>query len=219
MPEQSRIGRPYTPPPKSECKTVFDGPGFAIIDKPSGLLSVPGRGPQKAVCAASIASERLAADFTIHRLDMDTSGLMIFAKTKPVQSALSQAFEKRQVKKVYEALVEGHLTDDEGEIDLPIARHSLQRPLRHICPDGRPSVTRWKVVDRSLSTTRVHLFPLTGRSHQLRLHLTAIGNPILGDVFYGDPNSFKRLALHALSLEFVDPISRKSNKFNSDCPF
>jgi len=213
------IGSPYDPPAKEELRTIYNGEGFVVVDKPSGLLSVPGRGPEKAICAASIASERLAANFTVHRLDMDTSGLMLFAKTKAVQSALSKAFENRQVKKVYEALVDGEVPQDEGEIDLPIAKHSLQRPLRHICEEGRPSVTRWKVIDRTRAQTRLHLFPLTGRSHQLRLHLRAIGHPISGDVFYGDPDSFNRLALHALSLEFTDPVSKNSNKFNSGCPF
>ena len=123
---------PYNPPPPEALKTVFEDDALIVADKPSGLLSVPGRGPEKAVCASALLSERHGEVLTVHRLDMDTSGLMIFARSKDVQRALSMAFEKRQVAKGYEALVSGALQPHQGTVDAAIAKFSLNRPLRHL---------------------------------------------------------------------------------------
>ena len=159
---------------------------FIIADKPSGLLSVPGIGPEKAVCANSVLSERHGPVLTVHRLDMDTSGLMVFARTKDAQRALSRQFELRAVDKTYEALVEGEMESEAGTIDAPIAKYSLKRPLRHLDPDGQTAITHWRVLERQPGQTRVWLKPETGRSHQLRVHCLAIGHPILGDPLYAE---------------------------------
>lgn len=210
---------PYRPPPPDQLKLIHETDGFVVIDKPSGLLSVPGRGPEKAVCAQSITADLYHADLIVHRLDMDTSGLMLIAKTKPAQRALSILFQKREVQKTYQALVQGLVEQDEGLIELPIASYSLQRPLRHIDPDGQPSRTRWQVLTREKNTTRLALTPETGRSHQLRLHLSAIGHPILGDAFYGDEQSAPRLCLHASELGFTLPNADHPQKFVSTPTF
>lgn len=208
--------KPYVPPPPESLKTVFSDEWMVICDKPSGLLSVPGRGPEKAICASSILSDRHGDVLIVHRLDMDTSGLMVFARTKAAQRALSMSFEKRHVKKQYEALVEGHPKQPRGTINAAIAKHSLERPLRHLDPDGREAITHWQVSERSDSHTRVLLRPETGRSHQLRLHMASMGHPILGDVFYGDENSHARLCLHAKSLVFAHPET--GERFEAECP-
>ena len=190
-----------------------------VCDKPSGLLSVPGRGPEKAVCAHSILTTRHGSVLTVHRLDMDTSGVMVFARTSDAQRTLSRAFEKREIGKTYEALIEGHPSAASGTVDAAIAKFSLSRPLRHLDPDGREAITHWRVLDRSASFSRVELTPETGRSHQLRLHMASLGHAILGDVFYGDPGSHARLCLHARSLSFPHPQTGEKIRIEADVPF
>lgn len=207
---------PYNPPPPEQLETLFIDDALIVANKPSGLLSVPGLGPEKAVCANSVLSQRHGPVLTVHRLDMDTSGLIIFARSKAMQRALSRQFELRRIGKVYEALVAGQMTEDRGTIDAAIARYSKQRPLRHLDPDGQDAITHWSVLDRGARHTRLHLSPETGRSHQLRLHLASIGHPILGDVFYGDAASHPRLCLHAKRLEFTHPETQK--RLQTDCP-
>ncbi|MEM9178418.1 MAG: RluA family pseudouridine synthase [Pseudomonadota bacterium] len=213
------VPKPYNPPPADQLETVYADDDLVVADKPSGLLSVPGLGPEKAVCANSILSERHGPVLTVHRLDMDTSGLILFARTKVAQRALSRQFELRRIEKMYEALVQGHIAEDAGVIDKAIARHSLNRPLRHLDPDGQAAVTHWQVLDRTASTTRLALSPKTGRSHQLRLHMASLGHPILGDVFYGDPASHDRLCLHASDLTFAHPESEKTISLQAPTPF
>lgn len=213
------VPKPYKPPSPEALRTVYIDDALIVADKPSGLLSVPGLGPEKAVCANSILSQRHGPVLTVHRLDMDTSGLIIFARTKDVQRALSRQFEKRQVAKTYEAVVEGHVSGDIGVIDKAIARHSLNRPLRHLDPDGQVAITEWQVLDRTAPTTRLALTPKTGRSHQLRLHMASLGHPILGDVFYGDPATHERLCLHAGALKFEHPSSDKKLHIQTPTPF
>jgi len=210
---------PYCPPPAEQLETVYVDADIVVANKPSGLLSVPGLGPEKAVCANSQLSDRHGAVLTVHRLDMDTSGLIIFARSKNVQRALSRQFELRRVEKSYEALVEGRPGSDAGTIDKAIARHSLNRPLRHLDPDGQIAITHWSVIDAEQTISRVHLRPETGRSHQLRLHMASQGHPILGDVFYGDPESHPRLCLHAKQLAFTHPMSQKDLSFTTTTPF
>lgn len=207
---------PYNPPPTEQLETVFIDDALIVANKPSGLLSVPGLGPEKAVCANSLLSQRHGPVLTVHRLDMDTSGLIIFARSKAMQRALSRQFELRQIGKSYEALVAGRVPEDRGTIDAAIARYSRQRPLRHLDPEGQQAITHWSVLQRLADQTRLHLSPETGRSHQLRLHLASIGHPILGDVFYGDAASYPRLCLHAKRLEFTHPETRKL--VQTDCP-
>ena len=209
----------YSPPPPEQLETVFVDDTLVVANKPSGLLSVPGLGPEKAVCANSLLSQRHGPVLTVHRLDMDTSGLIIFARSKAAQRALSRQFELRQVGKSYEALVEGQVKNDAGTIDAAIARYSRQRPLRHLDPEGQTAITHWAVIDRRTDTTRLQLSPETGRSHQLRLHLASVGHPILGDVFYGDPSLFERLCLHAKRLNFQHPGSLEKLQFERPAPF
>ena len=210
---------PYCPPPADSVITIHIDDEIVLIDKPSGLLSVPGRGPEKAFCAQSVASDRCGPVLTVHRLDMDTSGLMVFARSKDAQRALSRQFEKRTVGKTYEALVEGTIADDAGTIDKAIAKYSLDRPLRHLDPDGQSAITHWRVMDRAHEHSRLELHPETGRSHQLRLHLASIGHPILGDVFYGDKSLHPRLCLHAKTLEIDHPKTDARVRFSAPTPF
>lgn len=209
----------YKPPPAAQLTTLFADAHILVANKPSGLLSVPGRGPEKALCAQSILSERHGAALTVHRLDMDTSGLMVFARTPQAHRRLSASFERRETDKTYIAIVDGDMAKASGTIDLPIAKYSRQRPLRHIEEGGRPSVTKWHVISHSAKTTRVMLHPITGRSHQLRLHLSAIGHPILGCAFYGDPGSAERLMLHAETLAFPHPDTGKRLEFTAPPDF
>ena len=211
--------KPYSPPPPGDLETVYMDADIVVADKPSGLLSVPGLGPEKAVCANSQLSDRHGAVLTVHRLDMDTSGLIIFARNKDTQRALSRQFELRRVDKSYEALVEGQLAPDSGTIDKAIARHSLNRPLRHLDPNGQTAITHWTVLAMAAASTRIELRPETGRSHQLRLHMASHGHPILGDVFYGNPDTHSRLCLHAKALSFAHPSSGAALAFTTPTPF
>jgi tRNA pseudouridine32 synthase/23S rRNA pseudouridine746 synthase len=211
--------KPYNPPPADELHTIYVDEAIIAANKPSGLLSVPGRGPEKAVCANSLLSERYGPVLTVHRLDMDTSGLIVFARTKQAQRHLSQQFERREIGKTYTALVSGQMAEDRGTIDAPIAKHSLQRPLRHIDPAGQTAITHWQVIEREQDQTRLSLTPETGRSHQLRLHLASQGHPVLGDVFYGDPDSYPRLCLHAQALSVLHPETGQHVQFETETPF
>ncbi|MEM7330098.1 MAG: RluA family pseudouridine synthase [Pseudomonadota bacterium] len=214
-----RPAKPYNPPAPNTLETVYIDDTLIVANKPSGLLSVPGIGPEKAICANSILSDRHGAVLTVHRLDMDTSGLIVFARTKDMQRQMSKLFETRRIEKSYEALVSGHIAADAGQIDRAIAKHSLKRPLRHLDPDGQRAITDWRVMERSATKTRVSLHPQTGRSHQLRLHMASLGHPILGDVFYGDPTSFERLCLHAAKLSFDHPETGESLSLIAATPF
>lgn len=209
---------PYAPPDADALVTLYEDEAVIIADKPAGLLSVPGRAPEKAFCAVSILSERHGAVLTVHRLDMDTSGIMVFARTKAAQSSLSRAFQERKVTKAYLAMVEGRPNPASGTIDLPIAAHSLQRPLRHITEDGRPAITHFETLKSTSNKSLIQLTPETGRSHQLRLHLKALGHPILGDRFYGDGKSAKRLMLHAFRLGFPHPETGQPVRFTAPEP-
>ncbi len=199
-----------------------------VLDKPSGLLSVPGRGEDKQDCLSARAQARFPNALIVHRLDMATSGLMILARGLDMQRALNQAFSSRQVKKTYTAVVDGLLgcTDDEWQtIDLPIMVDWPNRPLRIIDHElGKPSQTRWRAVsqDHAAKTTRVELEPITGRSHQLRVHMLAIGHPILGDGLYASPPvqaKSQRLQLHACALELMHPLCGEVLRFFSKPPF
>ena len=214
-----RTPTPYDPPPSSQLKTLHEDPWIVVCDKPSGLLSVPGRGVEKAFCASHILNERHGDILIVHRLDMDTSGLMVFARSKAAQRTLSKAFEDRAVGKSYEALIDGQPDTESGTVNAAIAKYSLNRPLRHLDPDGREAITHWRSIERAKAYTRIALIPETGRSHQLRLHMMSLGHPILGDVFYGDPSSHDRLCLHATSLAFNHPHSGRAVQFDSPAPF
>jgi tRNA pseudouridine32 synthase/23S rRNA pseudouridine746 synthase len=194
---------------------------LVVVDKPSGLLSVPGIGPEKAFCAQSIIRDHFGDALIVHRLDMDTSGIMVIARTKFAQRSISKLFEQRQTSKTYIALVEGLVEQDFGTIDKAIAKYSLNRPLRHLDDEGQEAITEWQVIERdeNANQTRLELSPKTGRSHQLRLHLQSIGHPILGDAFYGNPSNAQRLCLHASCLSFAHPVTLAEIEIRSPAPF
>lgn len=201
-----------------------------VLDKPAGLLSVPGRGPDKQDCASARAQARWPDALIVHRLDMATSGLLLMARGAAMQRQLSMAFEARQVHKHYVALVAGHLGNDagaEGEISQPLMTDWPNRPRQMVDSRGKPSLTRWRVLAHEHDTqgraqTRLALEPVTGRSHQLRVHLQSIGHPILGDALYADPQAqarSARLLLHASELALVHPASGATMHWHSAAPF
>lgn len=191
-----------------------------VLDKASGLLSVPGRGADKQDCLSARVQKLYPDALVVHRLDQATSGLMLMARGPLMQKAFSALFENRAVDKTYVAVVAGRL-EGEGEIDLPIAVDWPRRPLRVIDQtSGKPSRSRWRALehDARRGTTRVELQPVTGRSHQLRVHLQALGHPILGDALYAPPEvqaMAPRLLLHAASLALRHPGSGQALVFRS----
>lgn len=181
------------------------------LSKPAGLLSVPGRGPDKADCLLARLQQAHPEALLVHRLDMGTSGLMVFARHLAAQRALGRAFEQRRVRKRYVAVVQGQVAGESGSIDLPLICDWPRRPRQIVDPQhGRPALTHWQVLARDPQGrfTRLALQPVTGRSHQLRVHLQALGHPILGDELYAaDPQApgAPRLLLHAERLELPHP--------------
>ena len=191
-----------------------------IVDKPAGLLSVPGRSEPD--CVVSRLQTEFPDALTVHRLDMATSGVMVFARGAEVQRILSMAFAARRVDKRYIAVVAGE-TLDEGEVDLPLITDWPNRPRQMIDHAiGKPSLTRYRTLSRGGGTSRVELEPVTGRSHQLRVHMMAIGHPILGDEFYAPPEVLSqalRLLLHAQSLSLPHPHTGETVTFISEPGF
>ncbi len=198
-----------------------------VLDKPAGMLSVPGRGEDKQDCLSARVQLAYPDARIVHRLDMATSGLMLMARGARAQGQLSQAFAARRVHKRYQALVHGQPDAQPGpwrEIDLPIAVDWPNRPRRIICAQtGKPSLTRWRVIGPAGDDwTRLELEPVTGRSHQLRVHLLAIGHPIVGDALYtlaGSPRTASRLMLHATQIGFEHPDSGEALRFSSGPDF
>lgn len=197
--------------------------GLVVAVKPAGLLAVPGRGEAGAHHFAGQVQARWPDAQVVHRLDMATSGLMLFARGAAMQAALSGLFEQRRVDKRYEALVHGLVRDDEGRIELPLAADWPRRPRQRVDPDqGRPALTLWRVLhrDRAAATTRLALRPVTGRTHQLRVHLLALGHPIVGDALYGPPgDAAPRLMLHACALALEHPTSGLALRWEHTAPF
>ena len=213
--------------------TLYSDDSLLVLDKPAGLLSVPGRSEDKQDCLSRRVQAHYPDALVVHRLDMATSGLMLMARGAGMQRQLSGLFEMRQVKKRYAAVVAGHFETaglapaDEGGwrlIDLPIAADWPNRPLRVIdLVNGKPSQTRWRIrsINAAAQTTCVDLEPITGRSHQLRVHLKALGHPILGDALYGanagmsKETGAMRLLLHACRLSFSHPVTAQALQFES----
>jgi tRNA pseudouridine32 synthase/23S rRNA pseudouridine746 synthase len=196
-----------------------------VVDKPAGLLAVPGRGADKQDCLAARVQATFDDALVVHRLDMATSGLMLFARGAVAQRRLSEAFAQRQVHKRYVAVVQGCVAPAQGEIDLPLIADWPQRPRQKVDrAHGKPSLTRYRVVDADAAheRSRVELEPVTGRAHQLRVHLCAIGHPILGDALYAPPAALAaadRLLLHAAALRFAHPASGAAIEVESGVPF
>lgn len=202
---------------------LFMDGSLLVVDKPSGLPSVPGRSAELHDCMASRVQAEVPDALVVHRLDMATSGLLVFARGKPVQRSLSHAFAQREVGKRYVAVVAGVMAHDTGEIDLPLITDWPNRPRQKVDFDiGKPSLTRYRVLERLDGVTRVELEPVTGRSHQLRVHLLALGHPILGDALYAPAEvaaGAARLLLHARWLRFVHPVEGGVMCFDSEVPF
>jgi tRNA pseudouridine32 synthase/23S rRNA pseudouridine746 synthase len=209
-------------PPQSPLAILHHDHELLVLDKPSGLLSVPGKGAHLADCLLARAQAVFPEALLVHRLDRDTSGVMVFAMTAHAQRHLGLQFEKRQVKKTYVARVWGEMANDKGTVDLPLIVDWPNRPLQKVDHDtGRAAVTDWRVMRRGEGTTLVRLSPQTGRSHQLRVHMRELGHPILGDPFYatGPARQAPRLMLHAESLRLRHPDGGRGMTFSAKRPF
>lgn len=213
----------YSPPTDPWIEIVFQDDDLLAVNKPSGLLSVPGREPQHYDSMWSRLVEQYPDIQVIHRLDMSTSGLMLFAKNKRVESALKKQFQYRLTHKVYFAEVWGRVEQDKGEVDLPLICDWPNRPIQKVCHEtGKPSRTLYEVIERKEKTTLVRLFPITGRSHQLRVHMLAIGHPIVGDEFYANQEAREfssRLNLHAAELSYYHPKTDWLKRIFVACDF
>jgi tRNA pseudouridine32 synthase/23S rRNA pseudouridine746 synthase len=211
----------------TSLRVIHEDPHLLVLDKPAGLLCVPGRGEDKQDCLSARALQRWPDALVVHRLDMATSGLVLMARSPAMQRALGDAFAQRRMRKRYEAIVDGllPLTGEWALIDAPLAADWPRRPLQKIDPEsGKPSQTRWRVKRQLPERHASHLWlePLTGRSHQLRVHLLSIGHPILGDALYGSEEVRQRaprLLLHASALEFMHPADGRVRRFESPPPF
>lgn len=207
----------------SSLVVVHADPAFVVVDKPPGLLSVPGRAPELQDCVAVRVQALFPDARVVHRLDMDTSGLMVMALGLPAQRALSSAFEQRRTGKRYEALVHGCPSQASGSIELPLRADWPRRPRQIVDPvSGRPALTHWTVLASGEGVARLSLQPVTGRSHQLRVHLAAIGHPIVGDPLYGPADAVDvapRMCLHATALSLPHPLHGHRVDFSSPAPF
>jgi tRNA pseudouridine32 synthase / 23S rRNA pseudouridine746 synthase len=215
----------YLPPPHTKINILFKDEDFLIAEKPSGLLSVPGKGVNKQDCMISRIQIEFPDALIVHRLDMATSGLLILARNKQMHRQLSLLFQERKVKKLYTAIVDGIIKEDSGEINLPLITDWPNRPKQKIdYENGKASKTIFSVLKRDSrkSTTRISLKPETGRTHQLRVHMQSIGHVILGDNLYADDlakEKAERLLLHANYLKFIHPVTESVIEVECDIPF
>jgi tRNA pseudouridine32 synthase/23S rRNA pseudouridine746 synthase len=208
-------------PPGPKVNLLHADAGLIVVDKPAGLLAVPGRGEAGRDNLATHVQALFADALVVHRLDMATSGLMLFARGAAMQRLLSMVFARAEVAKQYVAVVEGDLQGEHGVIDAPLAADWPNRPRQVVdAAVGKPSRTHWRVLSRGAGHTRLRLDPLTGRTHQLRVHLQWIGHPIRGDALYAPwPLRAERLLLHASRLAFVHPVSGQHCRFESSPDF
>jgi len=213
----------YDPPTSPWLSVIHRDSDILVLDKPSGLLSVPGKPEAHDDCLQERARKFYRNAMTIHRLDKDTSGIVVMGMTRKAHANISMQFEKRQTTKSYIACVWGSVVGNEGDIDLPIGSDWDNRPKQMIDhKNGRSAQTHWEVITREGNTTRLRLTPTTGRSHQLRVHMLSLGHPILGDVFYGSiesRNATTRLQLHAETLGFIHPSTGQFCTYSAACPF
>lgn len=214
----------YRPPADTGLNLLFADDSLLVVDKPAGLLSVPGRGDDKQDCLVSRVHVEFPDALAVHRLDMSTSGLLLLARGEDMHRQLSRLFRERLVEKRYEALLDGLLAETVGEVDLPLICDWPNRPRQKVdFAIGKHSLTRFARLglDPERHSTRIQLEPVTGRSHQLRVHMAALGHPILGDELYGtddDPRT-DRLTLHATDLAFTHPLTAVEMRFHSAAPF
>ncbi len=211
----------YTPP-NDPLDVIHADHEILAVNKPSGLLSVPGKGPHLSDCLIARVQDAFPQALLIHRLDRDTSGVIIFALTPHAQRHIGLQFEKRMTKKTYVARVSGQLEPKTGTVDLPLIVDWPNRPLQKVCHDtGKSAQTDWRVLRSDGIESRVRLMPKTGRSHQLRVHMLALGHPILGDPFYADgpAREFSRLMLHSEELRLRHPDGGEGVRFRAKAPF
>ena len=209
-------------PPDIPLQILHEDAAIIVLDKPAGLLTVPGKLANRQDCLITRLQAARWDALTVHRLDCDTSGVIIFARTRQAQGFLGQEFEQRRAQKTYVARLKGRLTPDSGTVDLPLGSDWDYRPRQKVDPEnGRPAQTDWQVIDRSEHETRVRLTPHTGRSHQLRVHMLALGHPILGDQIYAAETTrdHPRLMLHAESLALHHPTTGALMTFTAPAPF
>jgi tRNA pseudouridine32 synthase / 23S rRNA pseudouridine746 synthase len=216
----------YQPPRDSGLDIVYCDEALLMVNKPAGLLSVPGRGTDKKDCLSTRVQNEFPDAFSVHRLDMNTSGLLLFARSKEIHRRLSYLFRERRVNKRYVAVVAGHVGFTSGEVDLPLVPDWPNRPRQKVdFAFGKHSLTHYRLLEyveiaipssmhhdkRGFEASRVELEPVTGRTHQLRVHMAALGHPIIGDGLYGKEACRKaeRLLLHSRSLSFPHPLSGK----------
>lgn len=200
--------------PQHPLEIIYDDEHIVVVNKPSGLLSTPGRGPQNQICATSSIASRFQPEMeytAVHRLDMDTSGILLIALTRLAYKALSQQFEQRLVHKQYVAVLDGIHHDPHGHIELPFRLDTQNRPHQiHDPIHGKLGITDWQKIEDSNGRSRILFTPLTGRTHQLRLHSAhplGLGIPIVGDTLYGNGIRHGELLLHASFLSFTHPTS------------
>lgn len=209
-------------PPSEPLAVLHEDHEIVVVDKPAGLLSVPGKGEHLSDCLLNRVQEAFPTALLVHRLDRDTSGVMIFGLSPHAQRNLSMQFEKRSVKKTYIARVWGRLEPKTGRVEFPLIVDWPNRPRQKVCHEtGKPAITDWRVMRQAEFETRVKLMPKTGRSHQLRVHMLAIGHPILGDPLYaeGAAATYPRLMLHSQELRLSHPESGRGLSFKANAPF
>lgn len=202
---------------------LYEDDDLVVINKPSGLLSVPGKIPNRHACVADYLHQTHPEALIVHRLDMDTSGILLLARHKQSHRQLSIQFQQRQTDKTYIALCQGRLPRTQGVIRLPMRCDWQNRPKQCIdFKQGRYAITEWQCLSQYRDYFRMQLHPITGRSHQLRLHMQALGHPILGDNLYADATSLartERLMLHAEQLSFIHPGRQQPITINCPAPF
>lgn len=224
--EEMWLNGPFMAPlPPGPVDVLYVDDDIVVVNKPSGLLCVPGRVEKDSLAtrtALELGHYRVDR-MIVHRLDMATSGVVVMARTDAALKDLNRQFRMREVRKRYVAMVHGVVSADEGEVDLPLCRNAGCPPLHMVnLEHGKPSLTQWRVLERAADRTRVELIPVSGRSHQLRLHMDAIGHPILGDHFYGTKDSLEladRCLLHAKTLCLRHPITGERRMFTAPCDF
>lgn len=220
----SELANPiYNPPMEPYVSILHQDDDLLVLDKPSGLLSVPGRDPALSDSLATRVQKQFPRALMINRLDKDTSGIVLMSLNRRAHARVASQFENRATTKTYIAVVWGHVDSEMGHIDLPLAIDPDNKPRHRVDHEiGKQAQTDWKLLERlSLPATRLQLHPLTGRTHQLRVHLKAIGHPILGDEFYAQAGALAasdRLLLHAESISFRHPDGRDVS-FTVPCPF
>lgn len=215
----------YAPPPDQGLDLLYLDDWLIALNKPSGLLSVPGKGEAKLDSLSYRVQQHYPDALIVHRLDMPTSGIMLMARDKTSQSRLGQLFEQRKISKTYIALINGRPPSDQGQIDFPLICDWPNRPRQKVCfEQGKTAQTEYRILhyDAEMDCSRIQLTPHTGRSHQLRVHMQALGHPILGDELYADDrirDKAERLMLHAETLEFQHPFEDRVIRLDCPAPF